>query len=218
MIPLFLPKPRNLQKPGWCILFRRPVLSTFPSGSIHRLGGWTQTSVTPSPLCRQEFEEQRRLLRNLCFRCGGSHFASTCSKSIRGVEYKCPSCSSRLMISSRGQSVSVQKATRQPAEPSVAVCAWPFSAGSLQPPALSQIKEKVAAPPPRLCPAKHHGPAAPSDRPRNAIKRCDHAGKVVSIDGQYYSPLSWFIWGPESVAVLLRQSEEELCSCNIEWW
>ena len=88
MNPLFLPKPRNLQKPGWCILFRRPVLSTFPSGSIHRLGGWTQTSVTPSPLCRQEFEEQRRLLRNLCFRCGGSHFANTCSKSIRGVEYK----------------------------------------------------------------------------------------------------------------------------------
>ena len=81
------------------------LLSTFPAASIDRLGGWTQTSVRPSPLCRQQFEEQRRCLRSLCFRCGGRHFASACEKPVQGVQYKCPNCDCALLISSRGQSV-----------------------------------------------------------------------------------------------------------------
>lgn len=81
------------------------LLSMLGPGCVHRLGGWTQTSVTPSPLCKQQYEEQRRLLKNLCFKCGGSHWAKKCAKEVHGVEYKCPTCKGKLVISSRGQSV-----------------------------------------------------------------------------------------------------------------
>ena len=95
------------------------MLSGMPGGSVHRLGGWTQTSVKPSPLCRQQYEEHRRLLCNLCFKCGGRHMAKNCPKAVQGVEYRCPSCQGKIMISSRGQSVvsSPGQGAMQPLEP-----------------------------------------------------------------------------------------------------
>ena len=46
------------------------LLSTLPAGSVERLGGWTQTSTKVSPLSSMIFEQERRLMRGLCFNCG----------------------------------------------------------------------------------------------------------------------------------------------------
>jgi hypothetical protein len=81
------------------------LLATMGAGSVHRLGGFTQTSVSPSPLCRQQYEEQRRLMRNLCFRCGGNHWAKDCQRALQGIEYRCLACKEQILITSRGQSV-----------------------------------------------------------------------------------------------------------------
>ncbi len=94
------------------------MLSAFPVGSVHRLGGWPQTSVTPSPLCRQQFEEQRRLLRGLCVNCGGGHRSKDFTSPSRGVEYACPACRQRMLITSRGASVDCPRAAALPPAPS----------------------------------------------------------------------------------------------------
>ena len=81
------------------------LLSTLPKGNVHKLGGWTQTSTEVSPLNRMIYEQERRLMRGLCFNCGGGHWASSCDRPLEGVNYKCQSCSGNIVITSRGQSL-----------------------------------------------------------------------------------------------------------------
>ena len=77
-----------------------------PAHSSHLLGGWTQTSSAPNPLCRLLVEEGRRNLTSRCFKCGGDHWASRCNKPSSSCPYNCASCGAVLQITSRGQSVS----------------------------------------------------------------------------------------------------------------
>ena len=159
------------------------MLSGMPAGSVHRLGGWTQTSVKPSPLCRQQYEEQRRLLCNLCFKCGGKHWAKNCPKAVQGVEYRCPSCEGKIMISSRGQSVvsSPGQGAMQPLEPARS-CAIP--ARALSAPPLPQVRQGVVT--------------APSVK-RAASQSVGHSEppckkyKQVDVLGERYTALSWFL-------------------------
>lgn len=69
------------------------------------LGGWVQTSTCLSPLQSMVFEEQRRQVREDCFRCGGGHYASACKRTTSNLfcTYKCKSCDATLDITSRGE-------------------------------------------------------------------------------------------------------------------
>ena len=66
------------------------MLGVLPPRSVHRLGGWSQTSDNPSPSQKSVYEEQSRLLKGKCFRCGGDHWAKHCKTPDPGIEYKCP--------------------------------------------------------------------------------------------------------------------------------
>ena len=165
------------------------VLATMGPNCLHRLGGFTQTSVTPSPLCKQQFEEQRRLLRNLCFRCGGNHWAKNCSKEVQGVEYKCPSCRGSILISSRGQSVMTSHGSIQEGQQSRVPC----SSGARSFPAhpqISLVDRSVNVP--LMQPVKRTLETASSSPPAKVAKRSDHEGKSVLVCGQKYAGVSWF--------------------------
>ena len=165
------------------------ILSTLGPGCVHRIGGFTQTSVTPSPLCKQHYEEQRRLLRNLCFKCGGSHWARKCDKPVQGVEYKCPTCKGKLVISSRGQSVMTSDGdvqdgsiTKLPSNATTSVSGAPqFGNTSNITPLLQPLKRPLAS-----C------TVAASPVPLKSPKTSSHSGKVVLVGGQRYSAVSWF--------------------------
>ena len=46
------------------------MLRRMKAGTVHKLGGWVQTSIKPSPLQRLVLEQQRRQAQNVCFNCG----------------------------------------------------------------------------------------------------------------------------------------------------
>ena len=164
------------------------LLSTMGAGCVHRLGGYTQTSVTPSPLCKQQYEEQRRLLRNLCFRCGGNHWAKNCQKPVQGIEYKCPSCKESLLISSRGQSVVSGDGER----PRGVVSTMPANMTRAAPPP-PQVQPAMAPDRPEVRVGKRvrvEATAAPA--PRKMAKMSEHVGKTVSICGKRYAAISWY--------------------------
>ena len=186
------------------------LLSTMGAGSVHRLGGYTQTSVWPSPLCKQQYEEQRRLLRNLCFRCGGNHWAKDCRKAISGIEYKCPSCQGRILISSRGQSVvggdgDMHQGVVRPMSTAAAA-----SASQLSPPP-PQVRASVVPALPELRVAKRVREAAAQSSPSKAAKTSDHAGKIVLVCGRKYTAISWYCGQQNPPPKLCRRIRDE-CS------
>ena len=81
------------------------LLAGQPAGRVERLGGWTHTSTKVSPLAALVFEQARRSLRGSCFNCGGTHYANMRPKAMQGCTYPCPSCSTSVVVSSRGQSL-----------------------------------------------------------------------------------------------------------------
>ena len=82
-------------------------------GRVHSLGGWAQTSVNPSRLQLQQYEQGRRLLRCRCFNCGGSHLVYECKKPLEGITYPCPSptCDVEIVVSSRGETLPTTRPT-----------------------------------------------------------------------------------------------------------
>ena len=70
------------------------LLACQPARQLSRLGGWTQTSSSPSAHACMVFEEQRRALRGDCFNCGGSHYAARCER-IRGAHTRAPNAGRR---------------------------------------------------------------------------------------------------------------------------
>ena len=167
------------------------LLSTLPAGSLERLGGWTQTSTKPSPLCKQQYEEQRRLIRNLCFRCGGNHWAKDCTKAVQGIEYKCASCSERLLISSRGQSVLAGDGCVQPGAVRVMPTAVARSSTDVAPPP-AQVRPSVVPVRPEVRVAKRVLAPPLDPRPSKKANTSEHAGKTVLVCGRKYTSVSWF--------------------------
>ena len=79
------------------------LLAKLPAKSLQRLGGWTQTSVNPSPPARLLAQEARRNVHGLCFACGsGDHFQFECSKPPEAAPYPCKQCGAVLKVTCRG--------------------------------------------------------------------------------------------------------------------
>ena len=157
------------------------LLAGLPKDSVRRLGGWTQTSTSPSPLSSLVFEQERRAMRSLCFNCGGLHMAKHCPKDIEGVTYHCPSCSSKLVITSRGQSAIVKG--------SAAVKAAARTA-SLAPPVMQPPSRHTAA----LASQKRKATSAVISPVTKASRTVSgNAGKQACICGKRYSSISWFV-------------------------
>lgn len=149
------------------------LLEGLPAGTVHRLGGWTQTSVHVAPLPKLLFEQDRRLLKGACFNCGGSrHSARDCSSALAGAVYKCNHCRKEITITPRGQSLQ-----RQPP----------------QPPAVPTPVLPAAAP--KACEPKRPRPVLPAEpagkRPKVPSKRA--ALRAVKVCGNLYAPLSWYL-------------------------
>lgn len=79
------------------------LLSKLPDKSVHRLGGWTQNSVNPSPLARMLARQARRNMCGKCFNCGSAdHFVDECNKAPEGAPYPC-ACGLIIHVTSAGQ-------------------------------------------------------------------------------------------------------------------
>jgi predicted GIY-YIG superfamily endonuclease len=92
------------------------LLAKLPAKSLERLGGWTQTSVNPSPLVRLVAQESRRNVLGKCFTCGsGEHFADDCASAPQTCPYPCKKCGETLRLTSRGHTPSATRPA--PSEP-----------------------------------------------------------------------------------------------------
>ena len=147
------------------------LLNVLPKGSIHKLGGWTQTSTRVSPLSDMVFEQERRLMRQLCFNCGGNHWSKSCPKTLQGVTYRCDHCKCSILITSRGQS---DMGTSAPAPPAPA------------PPAPAPPAPAAKAAPKRQASAEALAPPA-AKRLRVQQKTC----MTVQVCGHKYTTLSF---------------------------
>jgi hypothetical protein len=150
------------------------LLAMQPAGRVERLGGWTQTSTKVSPLAALVFEQARRSLRGSCFNCGGPHYADKCQKEMQGCAYPCPSCSTSVVVSSRGQSQAASSVSSPPRGAS------PQATQALRAPAPSAKRASSAA-------SSGH-PVAKAARVATAKSGC-----VVSVCGKEYSSLSWYL-------------------------
>lgn len=167
------------------------LLGTMHANNVHRVGGWTQTSTSPSPLSNMVFEQQRKLLRGLCFNCGGAHWASACPKAVQGLNYKCPHCSKGIVVSSRGQSVVGGRSVISPS-PASASASVPASAQAPLPLSMLTPASSVSVAQKRSAPA----PTASPERPMKAHRASTNAGKVVSVCGRLYTSISWYLGKP----------------------
>ena len=84
------------------------LLEIMPRNSVHKLGGWTQTALDPTPIQRMGYERDRRALQQLCFNCGGRCWSKHCKKPVEGIPYNCPGCGTAVAITERGQSMLAQ--------------------------------------------------------------------------------------------------------------
>jgi hypothetical protein len=143
------------------------------------LGGWVQNDSVLSPVSSIIFERDRRGLRNnCCFNCGGPHYVRDCKKPMRGMTMTCPNCEREIEVSSRGQTMVRKEAA-----------ASSSSNAPLQAPALS--RPLVPAPAPQRG-TKRASPSGAASRASPA-KVARNGGKVVSVCGQLYTSLSWFL-------------------------
>ena len=149
------------------------LLACQPARQLSRLGGWTQTSSSPSAHACMVFEEQRRALRGDCFNCGGSHYAARCEQPHQGCTYPCPQCGSSILVTARGETFP-QRVARSvaPAPPSQVSAAATPAVG---------VKRRAAS-----CDSE-------SRRPKVVRAAAGTSGAVVSVCGKSYTSLSWFM-------------------------
>jgi hypothetical protein len=157
-------------------------------GQLDRIGGWVQTSVNPSPLQRVVFEEQRRQLRNRCFRCGlAGHYDEECRKPREGAPYRCPGCRKEVIITSRGQSLLMGPAATES----------PIVAPPQEPP-MQQQQAPAQRPTPPLAPVREQ---QARKRPASAVS----VGAALDFDAIWEHPTGFRRRGNfGSLADLLR--------------
>ena len=80
------------------------LLAHVPAKSIEKIGGWTQTSTSLSPLAKLLCQEARRNVSGACFICGSKeHFAYECKSSPLVALYPCRQCHNVIKVTARGQ-------------------------------------------------------------------------------------------------------------------
>lgn len=150
------------------------LLAGLPANSVHRLGGWTQTSARVAPLPRLLFEQDRRLLNSSCFNCGGSrHVAQECTMPLAGALYKCNRCGEDVTITARGQSTPRPSLAQQQASPK---------------PTLPEAVPAARVGQKRRGDGRAAKPASKRFRPASP-RVC----RVLKLCGELYSPLSWYL-------------------------
>ena len=154
-------------------------------------------------------------MRNLCFRCGGNHWAKDCTKAIQGIEYKCPTCSERILISSRGQSVVAGDGDLQTGVARGMSIAAAASASQLCPPP-PQIRPSVPPARPELRVAKRALAPPAEPPPRKEAKTSEHEGKTVLVCGKKYTAISWYAGLLNPPPKLCRRIRDECCGRAVE--
>jgi len=173
------------------------MLSKQPAGWERRgaellcpIGGFTQNDTKLSPLASLVYEQARRQVKSFCcFNCGGSHFAKNCKQKKRGLTLTCPSCKSEIVMTSKGQTVTSVPAP-QGTKRSASECHGSAS--------------KAA----KIDVAKSSGSPCPTTK----FAKVD-AAVAISICGQHYTSLSWFL-SKENPSPSLCKRARENCSEN----
>ena len=142
--------------------------------SSGRLGGWTQTRVTPSQTCALLLKEQKRMLSDCCLACGSSsHFAKDAVCPKKGwpdsAPLHCDHCHATIEITALGQT-----RTRPPV---VAV------------PCRSSVKRSASQPPESQRPSQRR---ALAPRIAVALQRPREYARV-KICGRDYTTIGWFL-------------------------
>ena len=150
----------------------------------------TQNDTKLSPLASLVYEQARRQVKSFCcFNCGGSHFAKNCKQKKRGLTLTCPSCKSEIVMTSKGQTVTSVPAP-QGTKRSASECHGSAS--------------KAA----KIDVAKSSGSPCPTTK----FAKVD-AAVAISICGQHYTSLSWFL-SKENPSPSLCKRARENCSEN----
>ena len=178
------------------------LLARLPLGSLGRIGGWSQTSTAVSPLSSMVFEQQRRLMRGLCFNCGGNHWAKTCAKELEGIKYKCCHCEGANTITSRGQALVAARGAHGVAPP-------PPRPLPPRPEPAARAAPKRQATPSRVAP----DPQAKRAKHAHASDDTSRIGCLVSVCGKNYSTLSWYVGQSNPSPGVCKRVREE-CSAN----
>jgi len=157
-----------------------------------RLGGWTQTNADMNRLGRMLLERERRMVSNICLRCGVSgHYARECKSKDAGLhmEYACGHCNATLSITDQGCcDTKVHRGTKRLREE--------------EPPAV--VEHRVAAPM-RVAPGvgARAGVAAAPAAPQMAARH-------VLICGIEFTSLQWFLGRRPAP----RQVEKAIHACG----
>jgi predicted GIY-YIG superfamily endonuclease len=166
------------------------LLDTLPPNSARRVGGWTQTSHNPSRLGCAVTEQGRRCMREHCFNCGecrfnGSHKTKEngkvmykCPKPLRGVDYHCE-CGKAILVTTRGHAEPIAVAP-----PSPPANGGGGGGGGGSDGGGGGTARKRAAP---------ILPAEPMAKRAKKATASTHAGLRVSICGELYTSVSWYV-------------------------
>jgi hypothetical protein len=173
------------------------------------VGGFTQNDSVLSPLASLVYEQARRQLKSFCcYNCGGSHFASACKQPKRGLSLTCPDCKANIEMTSKGQTVTATK------QSSTATAASSSRAQSPAPASSRGVKRSLTAATfsaGTSC-ARPSSPlvAAPSTQ---AAGTNTTSGKVISICGQHYTSLAWYLCKDNPSPTLCKRARRN-CASN----
>ena len=143
------------------------LLAQLPANSVEKLGGWTQTSTSLSPLAKLLCQEARRNVIGACFTCGSKeHFAYECKATPQVALYPCKQCRDVIRVTARGQT---------PLGPTTAVSSAPSTAAAAQ--AVSS-------------PSARASPEPPAKRRR--VSRATSCLRV-RVCGVAYTTLAWYL-------------------------
>ena len=158
----------------------------------NHIGGWIQPYTKLTPLQGMVFEEQRRSVREDCFRCGGGHMVSKCraARSNLFCTYTCPNpkCRTTIDITPVGK-------TQEP-EPSKATAVASGAASSSSSNAASSQD-----PTPARGTKRTIEEVAPVTRAARAVAKAKakatagsmRFGLAVRVCGVRYTAVSWYL-------------------------
>ena len=143
------------------------LLDTLPAKSISKIGWWTQTSTSLSPLAMLLCQEARRNVAGACFTCGSkTHFAHECKSVPQVAHYPCKQCHNAIGVSARGQTPPAS-ATTAPTPP---------------------LHAAIAHAPSALAAAASVEPA-----PKRRRVSCASSCLRVRVCGVAYTTLAWYL-------------------------